>query len=51
VHASLLGIPAISLPLLTDDGMPLGLQVAGFVNRDAEVFARAAAIQALFVDG
>jgi Asp-tRNA(Asn)/Glu-tRNA(Gln) amidotransferase A subunit family amidase len=48
VHASLLGIPAISLPVLADEGLPLGLQVAGFVNGDADAFAAAAAIKALF---
>jgi Asp-tRNA(Asn)/Glu-tRNA(Gln) amidotransferase A subunit family amidase len=48
VHASLLGIPAISLPVLQDEGLPLGLQVTGFVNGDAEMFAAAAAIKALF---
>ncbi len=48
VHASLLGIPAISLPVLQDQGLPLGLQVTGFVNGDAEAFAAAAAIKALF---
>lgn len=48
VHASLLGIPAISLPVLADEGLPLGLQVTGFVNGDAEAFAAAASIRALF---
>jgi len=48
VHASLLGIPALSLPVLQDEGLPLGLQVAGFVNGDAQAFAVAAAIKALF---
>jgi len=48
VHTSLLGCPAISLPVLQDEGLPLGLQVAGFVNGDAQVFAMAAAIKALF---
>ena len=48
VHASLLGIPALSLPVLQDEGLPLGLQVAGFVNGDAQAFAAAAAIKALF---
>jgi Asp-tRNA(Asn)/Glu-tRNA(Gln) amidotransferase A subunit family amidase len=48
VHASLLGIPAISLPVMQDEGLPLGLQVTGFVNGDAETFAAAAAIKALF---
>jgi Asp-tRNA(Asn)/Glu-tRNA(Gln) amidotransferase A subunit family amidase len=48
VHASLLGIPAISLPVLADEGLPLGLQVTGFVNDDAEAFAATASIRALF---
>jgi Asp-tRNA(Asn)/Glu-tRNA(Gln) amidotransferase A subunit family amidase len=48
VHTSLLGIPAISLPVLADDGMPLGLQVTGFVNQDADAIAAAAFIQSLF---
>jgi Asp-tRNA(Asn)/Glu-tRNA(Gln) amidotransferase A subunit family amidase len=48
VHTSLLGIPALSLPVLQDEGLPLGLQVAGFVNGDAQAFAVAAAIKALF---
>jgi Asp-tRNA(Asn)/Glu-tRNA(Gln) amidotransferase A subunit family amidase len=47
-HASLLGIPAISLPMLQDEGLPLGLQVTGFVNGDAQAFAAAAAIKPLF---
>jgi Asp-tRNA(Asn)/Glu-tRNA(Gln) amidotransferase A subunit family amidase len=48
VHASYLGIPAISLPVLADEGLPLGLQVAGFINGDAQTFAIAAALKALF---
>jgi Asp-tRNA(Asn)/Glu-tRNA(Gln) amidotransferase A subunit family amidase len=48
VHASLIGMPAISLPVLQDEGLPLGLQVTGFINGDAELFATAAAIKALF---
>ena len=35
VPSSLLGIPALTLPLFEIDGMPLGLQVLGFVNEDA----------------
>ena len=45
VHVSLLGIPALSLPVLADDGLPLGLQVTGFTNGDAETLAAAASIQ------
>jgi Asp-tRNA(Asn)/Glu-tRNA(Gln) amidotransferase A subunit family amidase len=48
VHASFLGIPAVSLPVLHDDGLPLGLQVAGFVNGDATAMAIAAALAKLF---
>jgi Asp-tRNA(Asn)/Glu-tRNA(Gln) amidotransferase A subunit family amidase len=42
VHTSYLGIPSITLPLLRDEGLPLGLQVAGFEHRDADAFATAA---------
>jgi Asp-tRNA(Asn)/Glu-tRNA(Gln) amidotransferase A subunit family amidase len=48
VHASLLGIPAISLPVLQDEGLPLGLQLTGFSHGDAQVFAAAGAIKTLF---
>ena len=42
VPASLLGVPALSLPLFQDNGMPLGLQVIGYRDRDADAFAIAA---------
>jgi Asp-tRNA(Asn)/Glu-tRNA(Gln) amidotransferase A subunit family amidase len=42
VPASLLGVPALSLPLFADGGMPLGLQVIGYLDRDADAFAIAA---------
>jgi Asp-tRNA(Asn)/Glu-tRNA(Gln) amidotransferase A subunit family amidase len=48
VHVSLLGIPAISLPVLNDEALPLGLQITGFINGDAEMFAAAASIKTLF---
>ena len=35
-------VPAISLPLFRDQGLPLGLQVVGFENDDPETFAAAA---------
>jgi len=47
VPASLLGVPALSLPLFKADGMPLGLQVIGFFNRDAEAFAAAGWVMSL----
>ncbi len=42
VAFSLLGVPAISLPLLQDEGLPLGLQVTGFAHGDAATVAAAA---------
>jgi Asp-tRNA(Asn)/Glu-tRNA(Gln) amidotransferase A subunit family amidase len=44
IPGSLLGVPALSLPVLRDDGLPLGLQVLGQRDRDAAMFAAAAAI-------
>ncbi|WP_431285224.1 amidase [Humitalea sp. 24SJ18S-53] len=32
---TLVGAPAFALPLLVDEGMPLGVQVAGFADQDA----------------
>ena len=39
VAGSMLGVPAISLPVLEDEGLPLGLQVMGFEQQDAHLFA------------
>ncbi len=39
VPASLLGVPALSLPLFSARDMPLGLQVIGYFGCDAETFA------------
>jgi Asp-tRNA(Asn)/Glu-tRNA(Gln) amidotransferase A subunit family amidase len=47
VPASMLGIPALALPLLLAEGLPLGLQIAGFAGEDARLFATAAAIRDL----
>jgi Asp-tRNA(Asn)/Glu-tRNA(Gln) amidotransferase A subunit family amidase len=44
VPSSLLGAPALSLPVLTAEGLPLGLQLIGFVDEDAALFANAAAL-------
>ncbi|GAA2234994.1 amidase [Herbiconiux moechotypicola] len=38
---SFLGAPALSLPLLEVDGLPLGLQLLGFPDRDDELIALA----------
>ncbi|MGW4487576.1 amidase [Amycolatopsis sp. NPDC004368] len=38
VTASMLGGPALTLPVLTDEGLPLGLQLIGRMNRDAALF-------------
>ncbi|HVA15043.1 MAG TPA: amidase [Stellaceae bacterium] len=41
VAGSLLGVPAISLPLLDVEGLPLGLQLLGFLDGDAALIATA----------
>src|SRR5215467_7088323 len=46
VPASLLGVPALSLPVFMLDGLPLGLQLLGFANADATAFATAAWLMA-----
>lgn len=50
VHTSLISMPTVSLPVLTDEGLPLGLQVVGFMDEDADLFAVAGGILALFED-
>lgn len=42
--SSLLGVPSLSLPVMQTEGMPLGLQLIGFANEDAELFAGASAV-------
>ena len=46
VSTSLLGVPSLSLPVFEDNGMPLGLQIIGFTDQDAALFAAAGAILA-----
>jgi Asp-tRNA(Asn)/Glu-tRNA(Gln) amidotransferase A subunit family amidase len=41
ITASALGVPALTLPILSDEGLPLGLQVLSGLGRDAELFAAA----------
>ena len=47
VQASMLGVPAISLPVLQDEGLPLGLQLLGCADRDAALFSTAGGVLAL----
>lgn len=41
VGASVLGAPALTLPLFSDDSMPLGLQIIGGQHTDVKLFATA----------
>lgn len=45
--ASYLGVPAISLPLLEDEGLPLGLQLMAGAGRDAALFETATWVAAV----
>jgi Asp-tRNA(Asn)/Glu-tRNA(Gln) amidotransferase A subunit family amidase len=45
VPASYLGVPAISLPVLRADALPLGLQVTGFEHADEALFGVATSLQ------
>jgi Asp-tRNA(Asn)/Glu-tRNA(Gln) amidotransferase A subunit family amidase len=47
VPFSMLGVPAVSLPLLSVEGLPLGLQLVGFEGADARLFAIAAWVRDL----
>mgnify|MGYP001180876350 CR=1 FL=1 len=42
IPASIIGAPALTLPILADEGMPLGLQVIGRKDEDAALFGLAA---------
>jgi Asp-tRNA(Asn)/Glu-tRNA(Gln) amidotransferase A subunit family amidase len=46
VPASMLGVPAITLPVLQDGGLPVGLQLLGFAERDAALFSTAGGVLA-----
>jgi Asp-tRNA(Asn)/Glu-tRNA(Gln) amidotransferase A subunit family amidase len=45
--ASMLGVPAITLPVLQDDGLPLGLQLLGCADCDAALYSTAAGVLGL----
>ncbi len=51
IPGSILGVPALSLPLLQDEGLPLGLQLLGFADADAVLFSTAGAVLALLQQG
>jgi Asp-tRNA(Asn)/Glu-tRNA(Gln) amidotransferase A subunit family amidase len=44
VPGSMLGVPAITLPVLHDGGLPLGLQLMGFADLDAMLFSTAGGV-------
>ncbi|MGE3245582.1 MAG: amidase [Beijerinckiaceae bacterium] len=44
VTSSMLGTPSLSLPVLRESNLPLGMQVIGFADADAQAFATAFAI-------
>ena len=47
IPGSMLGVPAITLPVLQDEGLPLGLQLLGFADADAALFSTAGGVLAL----
>jgi Asp-tRNA(Asn)/Glu-tRNA(Gln) amidotransferase A subunit family amidase len=51
IPGSMLGVPAITLPVLQDDGLPLGLQLLGFADADAALFSTAGGVLALLGHG
>jgi len=40
-------VPTLSLPVLDDGGLPLGLQLLGFLHRDVALFATAGSVLAI----
>lgn len=50
VAASFLGTPALALPVLEDEGLPLGLQLIGAAGGDAALFEVAAGLLAAVLD-
>ncbi len=47
VPSSFLGVPAMSLPLMSDANLPLGLQMLGYEGADADLFAVAGGVEAM----
>jgi Asp-tRNA(Asn)/Glu-tRNA(Gln) amidotransferase A subunit family amidase len=51
VTGSMLRIPTISIPVLSDEDLPLGMQVLGFQNGDAQTFAVAGGLMDIMLGG
>jgi Asp-tRNA(Asn)/Glu-tRNA(Gln) amidotransferase A subunit family amidase len=51
IPGSMLGVPAISLPALRNEGLPLGLQLLGFADADAALFSTAGGVLAVLGQG
>lgn len=51
LYWSFLGFPAFNLPLMTVDGMPFGLQLAGFRNQDYRLAQHALSLETQFGGG
>jgi Asp-tRNA(Asn)/Glu-tRNA(Gln) amidotransferase A subunit family amidase len=51
IPGSMLGVPAVSLPVLQDSGLPLGLQLLGFADADAALFSAAGGVLAVLQQG
>jgi Asp-tRNA(Asn)/Glu-tRNA(Gln) amidotransferase A subunit family amidase len=51
IPGSMLGVPAITLPVLENSGLPLGLQLLGFADADAALFSTAGGVLALLQRG
>ena len=51
IPGSMLGVPAVSLPVLEDGGLPLGLQLLGFADADAALFSTAGGVLAVLKRG
>ncbi len=47
VPGTFLAVPALSLPVLACNGLPLGLQVMGYLHQDGGLMATAAAIEGI----
>ena len=51
IPGSMLGVPAMTLPVLEDENLPLGLQLLGFADADAALFSTAGGVLALLQQG